>query len=54
MNMKENIGKSCIVDNKHLGLINDVRDGMYVVMMLKEDPAICAEALIEPERITLR
>ena len=58
--MKDKIGKDivygnrCLIDDSQLGLVTGFQSEQVSVMVLADAGQVCAEQLINPERITMK
>lgn len=48
------IGHRCIVDNAVLGVVTSLNETTAVILMLKENPPLCYEENVEPDRIEMK
>ena len=48
------IGHRCVVDNKVLGVVTSLNETAAVILMLKENPQLCYEENVEPDRIEMK
>ena len=48
------IGNRCVVDNKVLGVVTSLNETTAVILMLKENPQLCYEENVEPDRIEMK
>ena len=48
------IGHRCVVDNTVLGVVTSLNETTAVILMLKENPSLCYEENVQPDRIEMK
>ena len=48
------VGNRCVVDNKVLGVVTSLNETTAVILMLKENPPLCYEENVGPDRIEIK